>query len=90
MNWYRSSRNGSTRGEPPWGPQMADAREVLEMMRQVAKMRLELLEQGTTFHSPHRTAYYLQEYRDRLAAIEKLIRQINIHIVQPAPKDDHQ
>ncbi|MBI5656430.1 MAG: hypothetical protein GJT30_03365 [Geobacter sp.] len=69
---------------------MADAREVLEMMRQVAKMRLELLEQGTTFHSPHRAAFYLQEYRERLATIEKLIRQISIHIVQPAPKDDHQ
>lgn len=60
---------------------MADAREVLETMKQVAKIRIEMLKEGTTFHSKSKQAYYLQEYENKLREIEELIRRINIRLV---------
>lgn len=60
---------------------MSDAREVLQMMRQVAKTRISMLKEGITFHDPARKAYYLQEYEEKLRNIEELIRKINIRLV---------
>jgi hypothetical protein len=60
---------------------MADAREVLETMKTVAKMRIEMLREGITFHSKSRQAYYLQEYEDKLREIEELLRRMNIRLV---------
>jgi capsule polysaccharide export protein KpsE/RkpR len=60
---------------------MADSREVLEMMRQVAKIRIGMLREGTTFHSKSKQAYYLKEYEDKLREIEGLIRRMNIRLV---------
>lgn len=60
---------------------MADAREVLETMKQVAKIRIEMLKEGTTFHSEAKQAYYLKEYENKLREIEELIRRINIRLV---------
>jgi len=63
------------------GRKMADAREVLETMKQVAKIRIEMLKEGTTFHSKSKQAYYLKEYEDKLREIEELIRRMNIRLV---------
>jgi capsule polysaccharide export protein KpsE/RkpR len=63
------------------GRNMADAREVLETMKQVAKIRIEMLKEGTTFHSKAKQQYYLKEYEDKLREIEDLIRRINIRLV---------
>ncbi len=60
---------------------MADAREVLETMKQVAKIRIEMLREGTTFHNSGKRAYYLKEYEEKLRQIEELIRRINIRLV---------
>jgi predicted nuclease with RNAse H fold len=60
---------------------VADAREVLEMMRDVAKSRIQMLEEGVTFHDGAKRAYYLQEYQQKLRDIEKLIRRMNIRVV---------
>ncbi|HPR90805.1 MAG TPA: hypothetical protein PLD93_05170 [Synergistaceae bacterium] len=60
---------------------MADAREVLETMKEVAKIRIEMLKEGTTFHSKSKQAYYLREYENKLREIEELIRRINIRLV---------
>jgi len=63
------------------GKKMADAREVLETMKQAAKIRIEMLKEGTTFHSKTKQAYYLKEYEDKLREIEELIRRMNIRLV---------
>jgi hypothetical protein len=60
---------------------MADAREVLETMKQVAKIRIEMLKEGTTFHNDGKRAYYLREYEAKLKEIEELIRRMNIRLI---------
>lgn len=60
---------------------MADAREVLETMRKVARIRIDMLKEGVTFHSKARQAYYLKEYEEKLREIERLIRRMNIRLV---------
>ena len=60
---------------------MADAREVLETMRTVARIRIGMLREGVTFHSKARQAYYLREYEEKLREIEQLIRRMNISLV---------
>ncbi len=67
---------------------MADAREVLETMKKVAKIRIEMLREGTTFHSKRKQAFYLKEYEERVKEIDELIRRMNIRLVyskKPAP-----
>ncbi|CAG0961980.1 hypothetical protein [Geobacter sp.] len=66
---------------------MADAREVLEMMREVARTRISMLRDGVTFYESDRRSYYLQQYEDKLRQIEGLIRRISIRLVDP-PSDD--
>jgi hypothetical protein len=63
------------------GRVMADAREVLETMKKVAKIRIEMLKEGTTFHSKRKQAFYLKEYETKVREIEELIRRINIRLV---------
>ncbi len=60
---------------------MADAREVLETMKKVAKIRIEMLKEGVTFHNRKKQAYYLKEYEDKLKEIEDLIRRMNVRLV---------
>lgn len=66
---------------------MADAREVLEMMREVARTRISMLRDGVTFYDSDRRSYYLQQYEEKLRQIEGLIRRISIRLVDP-PTDD--
>jgi hypothetical protein len=65
---------------------MADAREVLEMMKDVAKSRIQMLEEGVTFHSEARKAFYLREYETKLHDIDRLIRRLNFRLVRPGDK----
>jgi capsule polysaccharide export protein KpsE/RkpR len=67
---------------------MADAREVLETMKSVAKMRIEMLREGTTFHSKSKQAFYLQEYEEKLREIEELLRRMNIRLVYSKGADE--
>ena len=60
---------------------MADAREILETMRKVARIRIDMLREGITFHNKTRQAYYLKEYEDKLREIERLIRRMNVRLV---------
>ncbi|MRR06077.1 MAG: hypothetical protein EG828_03895 [Deltaproteobacteria bacterium] len=69
---------------------MADAREVLETMKTVAKMRIEMLREGITFHSKSKQAYYLQEYEDKLREIEELLRRMNIRLVYSKGADENE
>lgn len=66
---------------------MADAREVLEMMREVARTRISMLREGVTFHETERRDYYLREYEEKLRQTEQLIRRISIRLVEPPPGD---
>ncbi len=45
---------------------MSDVREALEMMREVAKTRVEMLKNGVTMHDEDKRNYYLREYREKL------------------------
>uniref|UniRef100_A0A831U4U1 Uncharacterized protein n=1 Tax=Geobacter metallireducens TaxID=28232 RepID=A0A831U4U1_GEOME len=69
---------------------MADAREVLEMMREVARTRISMLRDGVTFHEPEQKSFYLREYEEKLRQIEQLIRCISIRLVEPPPGDSSQ
>jgi len=46
-----------------------------------------MLRDGTTFHQGDKRAYLLQQYEEKLAQIEHLIRRISIHIVGPDETD---
>ena len=45
---------------------MADTQEVLTMMKDVAKSRIQMLRDGVTFHDSAKREYYLQEYERKL------------------------
>ena len=62
---------------------MADAKEVLDMMREVATTRIQMLKDGITFHDNARKAYYLQEYEEKVRTIDHLNRRIAIRLVRP-------
>lgn len=67
---------------------MADAREVLETMKKVAQIRVDMLKEGVTFHNSQRQAYYLQEYEEKIRQIDDLIRRMNIRLVYSRKSDD--
>jgi len=60
---------------------MADTKEVLVMMKDVAKTRIRMLQDGVTFHNTAKREYYLQEYEKKLRDIEQLIRRLNLRLV---------
>jgi hypothetical protein len=60
---------------------MADTKEVLVMMKDVAKTRIRMLKDGVTFHDAAKREYYLQEYEKKLHDIEQLIRRLNLRLV---------
>ncbi|HTY20081.1 MAG TPA: hypothetical protein VMC44_00460 [Geobacteraceae bacterium] len=60
---------------------MADSREVLTMMKEVAKSRIDMLRDGVTFHDAAKREYYLREYEKKLRDIEQLIRRLNMRLV---------
>jgi hypothetical protein len=60
---------------------MADAKEVLVMMKDVAKSRIQMLKDGVTFHDAAKREFYLQEYERKLRDIEQLIRRFNLRLV---------
>jgi len=64
---------------------MADAREVLETMKEVCKIRISMLRAGTTFYDQDRQQYYLQAYEEKLGQIERLIRRLSIRLVSSTP-----
>lgn len=60
---------------------MADTKEVLTMMKDVAKSRIQMLRDGVTFHDAAKREYYLREYEGKLRDIEQLIRRLNMRLV---------
>jgi len=60
---------------------MADAKEVLEMMKKVAQIRIDMLKDGITYHEDDKRSQYLQAYEDKLRDIERLLRRLNIRLV---------
>ncbi len=60
---------------------MDDTKEVLLMMKDVAKTRIQMLKDGVTFHNESRKEYYLREYEKKLLDIELLIRRLNLRLV---------
>ena len=60
---------------------MADTKEVLVMMKDVAKTRIQMLKDGVTFHDADKKEYYLREYEKKLRDIEQLIRRLNLRLV---------
>jgi hypothetical protein len=72
---------------------MSEEQATLEMIREVAKSRIELLKKGITFHDENSRLFYLREYENKLRRIEELIRRTKIRIVRreqadPDPEDD--
>ncbi len=61
---------------------MPDIREALEMMREVARIRIDMLQNGVTFHDEPGRSFYLREYREKLKKIEDIIRRMNIRLIR--------
>jgi hypothetical protein len=61
---------------------MSEEQETLEMIREVAKSRIDLLKKGITFHDEKSRIFYLREYENKLRRIEELIRRTKIRIVR--------
>ncbi len=61
---------------------MSDIREALEMMREVARIRIDMLQNGVTFHNEPNRSFYLREYREKLRKIEDIIRRMNIRLIR--------
>jgi hypothetical protein len=70
-----------------WG--MTDAKEVLVIMKDVAKSRIQMLKDGVTFHDAAKREYYLQEYEKKLRDIEQLIRRFNLRLVYSSAQRPH-
>ena len=68
---------------------MADTKEVLVMMKDVAKSRIQMLKDGVTFHDAAKREYYLQEYERKLRDIEQLIRRFNLRLVYSSGERPH-
>lgn len=66
---------------------MTDAKEVLELMRTVAKSRIHMLSSGITFYEPQKKAFYLNEYGKKLDEIERLIRRYSLRLVHSIGND---
>jgi hypothetical protein len=66
---------------------MSDAREALEMMREVAKIRIDMLQNRVTFHDEQKRNFYLREYREKLKKIEEIMRRMNIRLVHGNEKE---
>ncbi len=69
---------------------MADAQEVLETMKKVAQLRVDMLKEGVTFHNTQRQAYYLKEYEEKIRQIDDLIRRINIRLVYSRKSEENE
>jgi len=68
---------------------MTDAKEVLVIMKDVAKSRIQMLKDGVTFHDAAKREYYLQEYERKLRDIEQLIRRFNLRLVYSSSGRPH-
>ncbi|SNB45725.1 hypothetical protein [Geobacter sp. DSM 9736] len=66
---------------------MADAKEVLELMRNVARSRLDMLNNGVTFYDEGKKAFYAGEYRKKLDEIDRLIRRFSLKLVHSKEKE---
>ena len=53
------------------------------MMRQMAKDRLKMLDDGITFHDAERKAFYLREYESKVQELDRLIRLLSLNLVRP-------
>ncbi|WP_041245749.1 hypothetical protein [Geotalea uraniireducens] len=61
---------------------MADMKEALEMMKDMALERIRMLKDGITLHDDFKRAYYLQEYEAKLSEINKLIRRLKFRVIR--------
>lgn len=61
---------------------MADMIEALEMMKDMALVRIRMLKDGITLHDDFKRAYYLQEYEAKLSEINKLIRRHRFRLIR--------
>ena len=68
---------------------MADTKEVLIMMKDVAKTRIQMLKDGVTFHDAVKREYYLREYEHKLRDIEQLIRRLNLKLIYSSKSGPH-
>ncbi len=60
---------------------MADASEVLEMMKQMALSRIAQLKEGVTFYDEAKRINYLRVYEGKVRDIEDLMRRLSIRLV---------
>gem|GEM_PF-1480555 len=61
---------------------MADMKEALEMMKDMALERIRMLKDGITLHDDFKRAYYLQEYEAKLSEINKFIRCLKFRVIR--------
>ncbi|GFO54508.1 hypothetical protein GMSM_15150 [Geomonas sp. Red276] len=63
---------------------MSDLKESLVMMREMAKSRIQMLQEGVTFHEESKKSYYLREYEAKLRELDIQIRRMSLKLVHSA------
>lgn len=62
---------------------MSDMKEALIMMRQMARERIEMLNNGVTLYDNERKEYYLKEYEAKVRDLDIEIRRLGLKVVRP-------
>lgn len=62
---------------------MSDMKEALIMMRQMAKERIDMLNNGVTLYDNERKEYYLKEYEAKVRDLDIEIRRLGLKVVRP-------
>lgn len=62
---------------------MSEMREGLELMRELARTRIHMLEDGLSLYSEAKKCYYINEYRSKLHELDQLIRRYSVKAVRP-------
>lgn len=65
------------------GATVSDMKESLTMMRDMAKSRIQQLNDGITFHDEYKRAYYLREYESKVRDLDQQIRRLSLRLVRP-------
>ena len=62
---------------------MSDMKEALIMMRQMARERIDMLNNGVTLYDNERKEYYLKEYEAKVRELDIEIRRLGLKVVRP-------
>jgi hypothetical protein len=61
---------------------VADMKESLSQMREMAQSRMQMLKEGVTLHNDEKKAFYLREYEAKVKELDHEIRRLTLRLVR--------